>query len=352
MKKRHNYTKEQKKYIADMFNKEMSMIDVTTGFNEKFGTNLDKYSIYRVYRYNKILKKKFTDDQLKWLKKESIKYDDVEDVYEEFIKKFGEIIKPYEFEIRFSKSGLYTKTSSVKGKRLDWIKNNTKGKTLDEIMDEYYKTFKVPLKETALRGILFRHNLDYSSKKGLPLGSLRHFNNEIYIKVMKSDGNMEKENPMTYQKPYWMKLSDYVYLVNGGKINDNECIVHKDGNKNNFSLDNLVKVTTVCKNRKNSSGEKLKKQNPKKQKRKSNRKAREIEEIEMENDNSPADDGLPKERLIMEVFEEYLAEVGAVIPNKERDEAKSEDPSGVYSIIYGEDYYKLEDKIKNIIDRY
>lgn len=58
-----------------------------------------------------------------------------------------------------------------------------------------------------------------------------------------------------------------------------------------------------------------------------------------------------KEEEILEVFEDYLKEVDAVVPNRERDEAELDDPSENYSIIFGEDYYRLLEEIKYILNQ-
>lgn len=48
---------------------------------------------------------------------------------------------------------------------------------------------------------------------------------------------------------------------------------------------------------------------------------------------------------IIDIFEEFLNEKGIEIKNKERDWAKEDDPTELYSNIFGEDYYNLENQI-------
>lgn len=237
----HKYTKEQRDYIVSKFKSGLNSAEVALAFNNKFGLDLDKGSAYRVYNYYKMTNKKFTKKQLNWLKKESYKFKSYESLYETFIKEFNEDMKFYDFKIRFFNHDLYIETSNIRGKRLEWIKNNSKEKTVKEIMDDFYNKFKVPLKETVLRQILFKNKLEYKSVRGLPVGSLRYFNDELYIKVMENDGNSDVYETCSYNKPYWVKACEYVYSLYVGDIGEGEIIGYRDGNKNNLSVENLVK---------------------------------------------------------------------------------------------------------------
>ena len=51
---------------------------------------------------------------------------------------------------------------------------------------------------------------------------------------------------------------------------------------------------------------------------------------------------------IMQVFEEFLYDKGVEIPNKDRDEYIADE--GIEkAILFGSDYYTLEDEIKEIL---
>lgn len=54
---------------------------------------------------------------------------------------------------------------------------------------------------------------------------------------------------------------------------------------------------------------------------------------------------------ILEIFEDFLAEKGIEIPNKERNEYYSENPENIKegANLFGGEYYSLEDSITEII---
>ena len=52
--------------------------------------------------------------------------------------------------------------------------------------------------------------------------------------------------------------------------------------------------------------------------------------------------------LIVDIFEDFLAEKGIEMPNKERDEDADGDLEGL-ATLFGSDYYHLEDQITEII---
>lgn len=53
---------------------------------------------------------------------------------------------------------------------------------------------------------------------------------------------------------------------------------------------------------------------------------------------------------IIEVFENFLNDKGIVLENKERDRDQKDDSFDKRSNIYGEDYYLLEDSLKEILN--
>lgn len=52
---------------------------------------------------------------------------------------------------------------------------------------------------------------------------------------------------------------------------------------------------------------------------------------------------------IISIFEDYLHGKGIKIPNKEREEQEKMDPFETFSIIYGEEYYELREKIAQVL---
>lgn len=52
---------------------------------------------------------------------------------------------------------------------------------------------------------------------------------------------------------------------------------------------------------------------------------------------------------IIEVFENFLNNKNIILENKEREKDQEDDPFDKRSNIYGEDYYLLEDSLKEIL---
>lgn len=53
---------------------------------------------------------------------------------------------------------------------------------------------------------------------------------------------------------------------------------------------------------------------------------------------------------IIEIFENFLNDKGIILKNKERDQDQEDDPFDKRSNIYGEDYYFLENNLKEVLN--
>lgn len=52
---------------------------------------------------------------------------------------------------------------------------------------------------------------------------------------------------------------------------------------------------------------------------------------------------------ILGIFEDFLNKKGIEIKNEQRDWAKEDDPTEMYAIIFGDDYYDLEDQVLEVL---
>jgi len=78
----------------------------------------------------------------------------------------------------------------------------------------------------------------------------------------------------------------------------------------------------------------------------------------MEEKTNEEINGMSKERYmachILEIFEDFLAEKGIEIPNKERDEYYKDNPEDKEegAILFGGEYYHLEDEVTELIEKF
>ena len=54
---------------------------------------------------------------------------------------------------------------------------------------------------------------------------------------------------------------------------------------------------------------------------------------------------------ILGIFERFLNEKGIEIKNEQRDWAEKDDPFETYAILFGDDYYGLEDQVMEVLGR-
>lgn len=125
-------------------------------------------------------------------------------------------------------------------KKLDYFKKIVKGHYNDEIADLYNKKFNENITPMQVKCLKRTYNLKSNVKQlnniryktrfntGSPIGTERKHQGYIEIKVKQPDK--------------WVKKHIYIYEKVYGKIPKGKCLLFKDGNKMNCSLDNLILI--------------------------------------------------------------------------------------------------------------
>lgn len=132
---------------------------------------------------------------------------------------------------------------------IQWLKDQPEFITLKEHYRDFVKKFKKEIKHPIsiqnFRCICYNYNIKYKkASRRLPLGSLVYCGDELYIKVKKEPENEQRKNETktSYPKPWWMKVSEYLYTVYVRPLKDDESILYLDNNPNNLRIENLYAI--------------------------------------------------------------------------------------------------------------
>lgn len=135
----------------------------------------------------------------------------------------------------------------------EWIcKHYTEFGTIKDIQESFnakfdqdicFGTFSSFLSKTL--GIRMNRNQGQFRKGGsprsLPIGTIKKTRYGTYIKI-KEDTRFGCVKRSGYSKPYWIPLQEKVYQENFGPIPDGCFICFLDGDRNNFSKENIYPI--------------------------------------------------------------------------------------------------------------
>lgn len=207
-------------------------------FNQTFDTNKTNHEIIQVCFRNKI---KRYEKQNQWLKQNASKYY-IEELLDKFNKKF--------YNFNMSLDSLYKRLKNnnieykqhliLNDKEINWILENSKGKTLIELEKEFNKIFNKDV--TSLKYILKKYNITRFSKKfGKDIKQTRICQNYIYERTNNIVGGELYE---TFKNNYRRKAHIVYEQYHNITINDNtHIVIHLDNNYNNFEKDNLYLIS-------------------------------------------------------------------------------------------------------------
>lgn len=131
-----------------------------------------------------------------------------------------------------------------------WLRNQPETTTIKELHEDFIEKFGKKIGQSIsiqnLRNICYNHDINYKRipRRSLPLGTLRHYNGELYIKIKEeNEGEMRKNGTNTcYPKPWWIRVSEYLYSIYVRPLKDDEVILYLDNNPNNFRIENLYAI--------------------------------------------------------------------------------------------------------------
>ena len=227
----HKYTKEQEEWLIKNI-KGTTTRELAKKFTKKFGVPITERKLitYKNLRHlTNGLRKKFTDEQIKWVK-ENYKGIQNKELTEMLNKKFNTNFTEQQIESLKGKfglnSGLWHKYSEEENQ---WIIDNCKGFTYDQLTKEFNKKFKTNLtKKRMLNKIVKLNRAKDVLRTWAPKGAEKlRPDGYIYIKVANDE---------------WVPKHRYIYEQHYGKIPEGCIVMFLDGDKTNFELDNLCLV--------------------------------------------------------------------------------------------------------------
>ncbi|EHL19440.1 hypothetical protein HMPREF9628_00161 [Peptoanaerobacter stomatis] len=151
---------------------------------------------------------------------------------------------------------------------IEFIKENYSQKTARELANMFNEYFHANINRNSIKslmyrnGIKFNHNNKGEFKKGnIPYNKGKKMSKEQYEKckaTMFKKGNIPKNYKQvgseritkdgyteikTEYPNVWKLKHRVIYEQHYGKLNKNEVVIFADGNRENFEIDNLIKVT-------------------------------------------------------------------------------------------------------------
>lgn len=168
----------------------------------------------------------------------------VREVADMINKKFGTKYTPSAITNIKYRNGLksgYQRSVSVNDEYLQFLKDNVKGRSNKELTELFNKTFNTNCSETQIASYKRYYHLtsgiDMKFKKGeiryttkRPVGSEGTYKGDgvIFIKVAEPD--------------VWVRKNRYVYEQAYGKLPDGYHVIHLNGDKTDFRLENLKAI--------------------------------------------------------------------------------------------------------------
>ena len=114
---------------------------------------------------------------------------------------------------------------------IQYLRDNAKGKLLNELTSIFNYRFGHKLTPTQVRGALSRNDIRMETRASwtVDIGT-EHLNKAGYIEIKVS-------------KNKWVFKHAYIYEKHFGKIQEGNQVIFLDGDKTNFNIENLKEVT-------------------------------------------------------------------------------------------------------------
>lgn len=139
--------------------------------------------------------------------------------------------------------------NAITKEMIQWLKSQSESITIKELRTDFIKKFKKEINYSIsiqnFRCICYNYNIKYrKTSNRAPLGALVYYNNELYVKIKEEpEGEVRKnKNENSYPKPWWMKVSEYLYTIYVRPLKDDETILYLDNNPNNLRIENLYPI--------------------------------------------------------------------------------------------------------------
>lgn len=261
---RMRYTEEHISWVKDNVPNYTCMKDLHAAFNKQFNLTIKKSSfISALYdRGIKVYTKAYPQEQIDWIVKNIPMYACIKELHTAFNKQFNLRTKQKNFESIMWNRNIrtnYINSSRLPTlwteDRLDWLRNN-KDKYSDRriLIKDFNKQFGCSITLKQLHFCKKYYKINFNKKvyteqlhypgrnyKHNPIGSISKRGARTYIKY-KNDFQFISSKDSSWQN-YKLK---HVYLYeqyNSCVVNDDECVVFIDGNNENYSKENLYKIS-------------------------------------------------------------------------------------------------------------
>lgn len=257
------YTDEQNKWLKENFNNYETLKELAKEFNLYFNSNRSVDGIRKKLNENNLKmnnRTKYTKIQENWIKENKEKYKTLKLLSKEFNSIFDCNISYKTFKTKVERLGIKNNNYRYSEEQKQWIKDNYKNYILEYEYDkerfliDFERKFnhKILKRDVIklIRYITKDDNFKFNPKiinskrkhKQTPiLSETTNYNNDIYVKIKDDSfiknrfelgGNYRKKANIMYEEYHNVKVDD-----------EKDCIIFLNGNKNDFSKDNLYLVS-------------------------------------------------------------------------------------------------------------
>ena len=249
------YPDEVYEFIKDNF--EEYGITLLPIVNEKFGINMSKKNL-TYYVYSKLGLKShfvkeysFTKEETDWLVRNASNYKYLNDITEDFNSVFPRI-KRSKSAIAQKLQRLSIRLQKIDCDEIDWLRKNAPYFSLSELVEMHNEVFEKKRTHQSLQSMASRNNIKIlsdkdsffdhwhkNSKLTRDVGSIHHAaGGREFVKVAQNNSQKRLKS-----KEMWILRSRYEYERQYGiKPKRGEVVIHLDGDKTNYSKENLYLV--------------------------------------------------------------------------------------------------------------
>lgn len=224
--------------------------------NDKFGINMSKdallaqaYNRFHLKSYH-VMDTDYTEEEESWISDNIHKFNSMKNFTNEFNRTFPRIKRTYNaLQVKINKMGF--SIQKISDEEIEWLKKNAPFHTSKELADMHNETFKKKRTYKSIRSMASKNGIkiladkdacfDYiqnNNSKVAEVGHIRLEKGDEYIKVAKSSS----DNKIA-RKDMWIKRTRYEYeKAYRVKPKKWECVIQLDGDKTNYSKENLYLV--------------------------------------------------------------------------------------------------------------
>jgi hypothetical protein len=247
----HRYTPEEIQFLKDNA-PGRRYTELTELFNRRFRLSLSEKRIGAIARHYKIYcvspkSPKYTPEKIRFIRDNAHKYSTAE-LTELFNRRFGTTMLPGSLNSLKSKLGTVKKIHRYTPEQIQFLRENLPGRGCEEVREMFNRHFGLSLTKGEMHGICCNHRLHNGlqfqkgrSRKGIP----KYKPGKFYPK-RRPIGADRIENGLIKTKiadSKWEYKQRLIWEASNGPVPQGHVIIFADGNKSNFSPDNLLLVS-------------------------------------------------------------------------------------------------------------